>query len=133
TTAVQAIDRIHDCLRMLVTRPFPTGRHADATGRLRLVVPALAWEGYVHIAVDEIRHLAVNSLQASRRLAAMLDDLIAVAPRERRPPLRHQRALLESLVESVYGETGEADWALAADQQGLGSGPGEIHQRVPGT
>jgi uncharacterized membrane protein len=133
TTAVQAMDRIHDCLRMLVTRPFPTGRHAGASGRLRLVVPALSWEGYVHVALDELRHLSVNSIQATRRLSAMLEDLIAVAPPKRQPPLRHQLALLDTMVEHRFAETGEAAWALEPDQQGVGSGRSEILQRVAGT
>ena len=37
TTAVQAIDRLYDCLRQLVPRPFPDGRHRDAKGEVRLV------------------------------------------------------------------------------------------------
>ena len=55
TTATQATDRLHDCLRQLATRPFPSGRHGDDDGRLRVVAPSLSWEGYVHLALDEIR------------------------------------------------------------------------------
>ena len=33
TTAVQAIDRLHDILRQLARRPFPDGRHLDEAGR----------------------------------------------------------------------------------------------------
>src|SRR6185312_16151635 len=29
TTAVQAIDRLHDCLRQLAPRPFPDGQYRD--------------------------------------------------------------------------------------------------------
>ena len=32
TTAVQAIDRLHDILRQLARRPFPDGRHRDDAG-----------------------------------------------------------------------------------------------------
>jgi hypothetical protein len=39
TTTVEALHRIHDCMRQLAWRPFPTGRHTDASGQLRLVVP----------------------------------------------------------------------------------------------
>ena len=34
TTAVQAIHRLHDCLRQLAPRPFPSGRHYDEEGQL---------------------------------------------------------------------------------------------------
>ena len=40
TTAVQAIDRLHDILRQLARRPFPDGRHLDEAGRVRLTVRA---------------------------------------------------------------------------------------------
>ena len=39
TTAVQAIDRLHDCLRQLAPRPFPDGRYRDKNGEVRLVTP----------------------------------------------------------------------------------------------
>ena len=35
TTAVQAIDRLHDILRQLARRPFPDGRHFDEAGELQ--------------------------------------------------------------------------------------------------
>jgi len=37
TTAVQANDRLHDCLRQLAHRRIPDGRHLDDTGQLRLI------------------------------------------------------------------------------------------------
>jgi Predicted membrane protein (DUF2254) len=37
TTAVQAMDRLHDFLRHLMTRKFPSGEHRDSAGALRLV------------------------------------------------------------------------------------------------
>ena len=61
TTAVQAIDRLHDCLRQLILRPFPDGRHRDGDGTLRLVVPAMDWDAYVHLAFDEIRMSGAGS------------------------------------------------------------------------
>ena len=121
TTAVQAIDRLHDCLRQLATRPFPSGTYADTRGRLRFVVPVISWEGYVHVVFDELRSYAMSSLQVTRRLVAMLDDLERVAPAERRAPLREQRELLQGRVErSVDYE--DAPRAIVADQQGVGSG-----------
>ena len=37
TTAVMVIDCLHDCLRQLATRTFPSGRHHDADGDVRLI------------------------------------------------------------------------------------------------
>jgi uncharacterized membrane protein len=131
TTAVQAIDRIHDCLRLLVSRDFPTGEHHDGQGRLRLIVPVLSWEGMVHVALDELRLFAVQSIQATRRLVAMLEDLIALAPEERQPPLRYQLQRLDALAHEAF-EAPDSDWAMEPDQQGVGSGPVGILQLVDG-
>jgi uncharacterized membrane protein len=130
TTAVQAVDRIHDCLRLLSTRAFPSGRHFDGEGRLRLVVRTLSWEGYVHIALDELRHWSMESIQVTRRLAALLEDVLSVAPEDRRPPLREQLHLLRANVEESYRRRGadESAWAVEPDQQGVGSGRSRILQ-----
>ena len=48
TTTVQAIHRLHDCLRQLAPRPFPSGEHYDTEGQLRLVTRTLSWNGYVY-------------------------------------------------------------------------------------
>jgi len=131
TTAVQAIDRIHDCLRLLVSRDFPTGEHLDDEGRLRLIVPALSWEGMVHIALDELRLFAVQSLQATRRMTAMLQDLIDLAPEERAAPLRYQLQRLDVQAHEAF-DAPDGDWAMEPDQQGVGSGPVGILQLADG-
>ena len=74
TTAVQAIDRLHDILRQLARRPFPDGRHLDATGQVRLTVRSLDWDAYVLLATEEIRLAGAGSPQVTRRLKAALTD-----------------------------------------------------------
>ena len=61
TTAVQAIDRLHDILRQLARRPFPDGRVKDQRGDLRLLLKTMTWEQYVHLAFDEIRMAGAGS------------------------------------------------------------------------
>ena len=122
TTAVQAIDRLHDCLRQLAPRPFPPGRHCDEEGQLRLVVNTIDWNGYVRLAFDELRLAGAYSPQVARRLQAALEDLKTVAPPERQPVLDRQLELLEGLVSQVYEEEEEKGASLTADQQGIGSG-----------
>ena len=60
TTAVQAIDRLHDCLRQLAGRPLPDGMHRDEQGTVRLMTQAMTWDGYVHLARLEIRRRATT-------------------------------------------------------------------------
>jgi uncharacterized membrane protein len=123
TTTVQALDRLHDCLRQIVVRELPDGRYCDAAGNLRLAVRTLRWEGYVRLAFDEVRLAGAGSPQVARRLMASFEDLIAVAPAERRPPLERQRELLEAAVRREFEDDADVDAALTADTQGIGSGP----------
>ncbi len=96
STAVQCLDQLHTLLRLLGTRPLPSGAYADADGIVRLVVPVTSWDDYVALACDEIRHWGASSLQIHRRLRALLQDLLEVVAVERRPPLRRQLALLDA-------------------------------------
>jgi uncharacterized membrane protein len=116
TTAVQAIDRLHDCLRQLASRPFPSGRHHDDRGELRLIVPTLAWDGYVRLAFDEIRQAGAESPQVRRRLKAALDDLLLLAPVDRRRSLEHQLQLL------VHPRRSRESTSLVSDRAGIGAG-----------
>ena len=96
TTAVQAIDRLHDILRQLACRPFPDGRIHNEDGQTRLLVKTMTWEDYVHLAFDEIRMAGAGSPQVSRRLVAALMDLRHVALPERIEVLDEQLGLLRA-------------------------------------
>jgi uncharacterized membrane protein len=119
TTAVQAIDRLHDCLRQMAPRPFPSGEHTDDEGRVRLVVPSMDWSAYVHLAFDEIRQAGASSPQVARRIEAALRDLRAVAPPERVGVLDEQLRLLEARTAELVSDR-ELRFALTPDRQGIG-------------
>ncbi|MDH2443808.1 DUF2254 domain-containing protein [Amnibacterium sp. CER49] len=114
-TAVQAVDRLHDAVRQLCFRRLPDAEHHDGGGSLRLVTRELSWDGYVTIAFGEAVVLGASSPLVARRLLAAFDDLVAVAPPERRAPLEEQRRRLIAKVR-------EEDIPLVPDVQGLGSG-----------
>jgi uncharacterized membrane protein len=120
TTAVQAIDRLHDCLRLLAPRPFPDGRYSDKQGDVRLITPSMTWEDYVHLAIDEIRMAGAGSPQVARRLRAALQDLLTIAPPERQVALQEQLDLLQSGIESTIGEGSDRTYAKRGDPSGLG-------------
>jgi uncharacterized membrane protein len=103
TTAVQALDELHDLLRRLCTRRFPAPARADATGRPRVILPRPDFDAYVRLAVDEIRHYGRGSVQVARRLRFLLEDVLAVAPPSRRGELQRQ---LEALAEAVRDRPG---------------------------
>jgi uncharacterized membrane protein len=123
TTTVQAINAIHDILRMLAVREFPSGVYRDSEGQPRLTVREMTWEGYVRLSFDELRLIGACSLPVARRLRAALEDLIGVAPPERRPPLDRQLELLEAAVRRSYEDEADVRAALVPDMQGIGSGP----------
>lgn len=125
TSAVQAIDRLHDGLRQLAVRRLPDGRWYDDAGDLRLTMPVMDWNAYVHLAFVEIRIAGVNSPQITRRLIAALDDLLAIAPAERRDVLHEQRDLLRASVDHAADDDRLAAFALTGDVQGIGVAAGD--------
>ena len=120
TTAVPAIDHLHDLLRRLVVRPFPQPERRDEDGVVRLVVPEVPWERYVEMAVVEIRRSGASSLQVHRRLRALLQDLLQIAPEERRAPLRRELQLLDASATSGSMD-GDVSRAMQPDRQGFGT------------
>ena len=87
TTAVQALDGMHDLLRRLATRHLPTGVHVDGDGRPRLYLPAPCFADYVTLALHEADQYGADSMQVQERITALLTDLRAAALPEHRPPL----------------------------------------------
>jgi uncharacterized membrane protein len=122
TTAVQAIDRLHDCLRQLSGRRLAGGEWHDRAGVVRLRARQITWDGYVRLAFAELTLAGAGSPQVARRLFAALDDLIATAPEARLPVLERQRELVEAAVEDAYDDPREVAAARVPDVQGIGSG-----------
>jgi uncharacterized membrane protein len=120
TTAVQAVDRLHDVLLQLVRRPFPDGRHHDTSGHLRLTVPSMSWDDYVLLATEEIRLVGAASPQVSRRLMAALTDVRSVAPADRVDVLDRQIAALTADVKAACDNGRDAEFALTGDHKGIG-------------
>jgi uncharacterized membrane protein len=92
TTAVQAVDELHDLLRRLATRPLRSGVHLDDDGALRLVVPPERLEDYLSLALDEIEHYGADDRQVQSRIDALLDDVAAAALPEHRPDVEERCA-----------------------------------------
>jgi uncharacterized membrane protein len=122
TSAVQVVNRLHDCLRQMADRPLPSGVHRDQTGAVRLTVRTLTWDGYVRLAFDEIRLAGVAYPQVTRRMCAALEDLKTVVPDHRKAPLDRQLRLLAAGVRRSLEDDEDVRAALVPDAQGLGSG-----------
>ncbi len=107
TTAVQAIDRVQALLEALAARELPGGRILDDDGAVLVREPQPTWADVIELGVDEIAAYGADSEQVTRRLRALLDDLLAILPDGERAEV--VRARLARL-----GGPAPADW------QGLG-------------
>ncbi|NUT51475.1 MAG: DUF2254 domain-containing protein [Saccharothrix sp.] len=88
TTAVQAVDQLHDLLRCLATRPMPPRRRC-ADGVLLLTVPEARFGDLLALAVDEIARVGADDPRIRSRLRRMLLDVGDVARPEHSPPIAH--------------------------------------------
>lgn len=102
TTAVQAVDHIHDLLLRLGSKSLRTGIVRGEGGELLVFAPVDTWEDYVRLAVEEIRLHGAGSLQVARRLNAMLGDLHRRLPACRSDPLEEQARLLATAVSEAF-------------------------------
>ncbi|HEU4675391.1 MAG TPA: DUF2254 family protein, partial [Motilibacteraceae bacterium] len=97
TTAVQALDQVHDLLRRLVTRSLRDGRGADEDGVLRWVAPPETMTGFLSLALGEIEHYGADSPPVRDRLDALFADLLEAALPQHRPAVveaqRHWEAM----------------------------------------
>lgn len=119
STAVQAIDFLHDLLGRLATRsiPSPVRRIDD---RVAVILPRPGWPDFVALACDEIRRAGRGQVQVQRRMRDMLEDLLEIVPAARRPPLHEQLALLDA---HLADEFLEAERRRASVPSAQGHGP----------
>jgi uncharacterized membrane protein len=120
TTAVLALDQIHILLREVGRRRLDTGIVTDSSGYLRLLYRTPDWENFVALAVTEIRQFGANSTQVTRRMRAMLEDLIPMLPTHRAQALEQELNLLESTIDHGFVVPEDRLRANLPDSQGLG-------------
>ena len=120
TTAVQAIDQIHDLLRRLATRELGPEVRRDDEGEAVAIVRHPGWDAFVGLAVDEIRISGQGSLQTNRRLRFLLEDVMTVAPPRRQNALRIQLTLLDEGLQRGFDLALDRDAASRASARGHG-------------
>jgi uncharacterized membrane protein len=87
---------------------------------LRIIFPTPDWQDFVQLAMSEIRVYGAANFQVSRRLRAMLDNLLESLPENRRPALRRELDLLNRTLEKQHNIPEDLVLARQADLQGLG-------------
>jgi uncharacterized membrane protein len=121
TTGVQALDQIGDLLHRLGRRRVEISVFHDEQGAPRLVLPSPTWEDFLELALAEIRAYGADSVQVMRRMSALIADLLAAVPEERRAALVYWRERLRATVAEHFADTEERRNALTEDRQGLGA------------
>jgi uncharacterized membrane protein len=120
TTAVQALDQIGDLVLRLARRRLETGAFHDAAGRLRVIMPFPTWDDYLRLAFGEIVTYGATSVQVMRRMLALITDLTAAVPLERRAALNEWHTHLKRSVVVSFANADDRMAALMEDRQGLG-------------
>ena len=130
TTATLAIDQIHRLLRYIGQRKLRGEAHRDSDGAVRVLLRTPDWEDYVRMACSEVRACGASSVQVTRRLVAMLDDLGRLLPAHRRPALALERRLLEATLKPLHPLPEDLALALEPDIQGMGGATRARHGDV---
>ena len=120
STAVIALDQLHRLLRLVGRQHLHETPELDANGKLRLIFQTPEWDDFVQLAVSQIRLYGAGNFQVSRRLRAMIENLLGSLPEKRRPPLRRELDLLDRALPKLHEFAEDLDLARKADFQGLG-------------
>jgi len=71
---------IHRLLRVVGRRQLHDNTLYDANGMPRLIFPTPDWEDFVQLATSELRLYGATNFQVSRRLFAMINNLLSSLP-----------------------------------------------------
>lgn len=129
TTAVQALDYIGDLLLLLGRKQLEVGTFRDDSGKLRLIIPAPAWDDFLHLAFEEILAYGATNVQVMRRMKALVADLLSVLPRQRHAGLNYWQQRLQASIARSFEDTEQKLSASMEDRQGLGMTRGSVLRR----
>lgn len=121
TTSIQALDQIELLLRQIGSRRLGPGAIRDSSGTIRLLYPAPTWPDYLSLAIDETRQYGEGSIQVTRRLRALLEDLRESLPELRAAAIDSELRLVDASAARAFSAPGDRLSAAARDRQGLGA------------
>jgi uncharacterized membrane protein len=92
-SVIQAIESIESLLTVLVQRDLAIGLVMDDANTARVIFNAHDWADFLAAGVDEIAQTPRPPM-VDRRLRAMLEQVLSVAPERRRPSIEQRMAEL---------------------------------------
>jgi len=120
TTAVQVLDYLTECLRLIGITDLSGQQWQPGDPKRGLIIRARRWEDFLELGTTEIREYGATSIQVLRRMRAMLENLAADVRPEHRAAVAHELARLDRTVAQSYSGSADLDRASTADLQGIG-------------
>ena len=124
TTAVQVLDHIGTVLGFIgATDLEKRARPASADTPAAVVLVTHRWEEFVTLGLTEIREYGATSVQITRRLRALLEELLETVRLEHRAAVEEELRRLDATVAEGWRDSVDLDRAVVADRQGIGGAP----------
>ncbi len=121
TTAVQVLDHIGDLLGFIGTTDLELRTKATSTGPpASVVMVTRRWEDFVTLGLTEIREFGATSVQITRRLRALLEELLEMVRLEHRAAIEEELRRLDATVADSWRDSVDLDRASERDRQGIG-------------
>ncbi len=120
TTAVQVLDHLEETLRLVgAAEPMdvPASPGSLASG---VIMPVRTWPDFLALGIAEIRQYGASSIQVTRRLRALLQELGELVRPENRAAVDEEVRRLDTTVRATYASGIDLDEAMAPDHQGIG-------------
>ena len=91
-------------------------------------MPVRTWPDFLALGITEIREYGATSIQVTRRLRALLEELGELVLPENRAAVDEEVRRLDATVAASYASSIDLDGARAPDHQGIG-GPAAARGR----
>jgi uncharacterized membrane protein len=133
TTAVQVLDYLEESLRMIGSTEPPAAGVPSDTLTTGVVMPVRTWPDFLALGITEIREYGATSIQVTRRLRALLDELGELVLPENRAAVDDEVRRLDATVQASFASSIDLDRAGSPDDQGIGGPAGARGAPVEGT
>ena len=103
-TAVQVLDTMQSLLAPLASRDLDVAEIADDAGAVKVVLALPSWDDYLRTALDDLIESGSGSPMVLLRAWALLADLLAAAPPQRRSSITWRLQRAEKLASGNFPE-----------------------------
>jgi uncharacterized membrane protein len=132
TTAVQVLDYLEETLRLVGATPRPADGAPPGAITSGVIMPVRTWQDFLALGITEIREYGATSIQVTRRLRGLLDELGELVLPENRLAVADELRRLDATVRGSFGSSVDLDRAVTPDDQGIGGPAGPRNAPIPG-